>query len=87
MFPKFLINLNDSYYQNTFFYFELGPGMANRGGYPAPPMGGPGQMNRPGPGPMGGPQPRKIDPNQMPNPVSPLKLDNYNAKKIFLPNI
>ena len=47
--------------------------MANRGGYPAPPMGA-GQVNRPpGPGPiggqMGGPQPRKIDPNQMPNPV------------------
>ena len=44
--------------------------MANRGGYPAPPPIGGGQMNRPGAGPMGGSQPRKIDPNQMPNPVS-----------------
>lgn len=53
----------------------------NRGGYPAPPMGsgqrpgppGPGQPMGMTPGPMSGPmggQQRKIDPNQMPNPVS-----------------
>jgi len=61
-------------------------GMMNRGGYPAPPMGsgqrpgppGPGQPMGMAPGPMSGPmggQQRKIDPNQMPNPIQVMSED------------
>ena len=78
---------------NSLIDINLILGMMNRGGYPAPPMGsgqrqgppGPGQPMGMAPGPMGGQQ-RKIDPNQMPNPVSSILL-SFLCKHFFRPSL